>query len=112
MSSRNAGWNVPAASVAGFPAVALKPAEAGKQHIIYGVSAQFSAAPAAAVLLTIVNPDVSPNAVYWQGLVPVTNDLSETFPAGIAIEQGAAVAAVLSANGSLVGRVNLHGVTV
>ena len=112
MAMRNAGWNVPAASVAGLPAVAQKAAEANKQHIVYGVSAQFSAAPSAAVLLTIIDPDVSPNTVYWQGLVPVTNDLSETFPGGIAIRESASVAAVLSANGSLVGRVNLHGVTV
>lgn len=112
MASLNAGWNVPAASVAGFPAVALKPAQSGKQHIIYAVDAEFSAAPSAPVLLTIVNPDVSPNTVYWQGFVPVTNDLDKTFPKGVTIEPGAAVAAVLSANGSLVGRVNLHGVTV
>jgi hypothetical protein len=111
MVDRIGGWNVTATSVGGLPAVAERPAEANKQHVVYGVSAQFSAAPAAPVALQIINPDVSPNTVYWQGLVPITNDLSEIFLAGICIETGASVAAVLSGNGSLVGKVNLHGNT-
>lgn len=111
MVDRIGGWNETATSVAGLPAVALRKAEVNKQHIIYGVSAQFSAAPALPVLLAIVDPDISPNRVYWQGEVPVTNNLSEIFLAGICIETGAAVAAVLSSNGSLLGTVNLHGNT-
>lgn len=107
-----AGWIVNGISPAGLPAVAHKPAEANKQHIIFAVFANFSAAPAAAVLLQLVNPDVSPNEIYYSGYVPITNTGDIQFSQGVPMPIGAAVDAVLAGNGSLVGRVSLHGKTV
>lgn len=108
---RIGGWSV-SASATGLPAIAHKAAQANKQHVIYSLSASFSAAPSAPVLVSLVLPDVSPNTVIWQDYLPLTNaPFERNFPAGICIPIGQAVDAVLLANGSLVGKVNLHGNT-
>lgn len=112
MASRIGGWNVTATSAPGAIAVATKAAESNKQHVIYAADASFSAAPGAPVLLTILDTGVSPNVVYWQGFLPVTNELEKVWPSGICIETGRGVSAILEANGMLVGRVNLHGITL
>ncbi len=111
MVDRIGGWIAKATSAAGAPVMAQRAAEPNKQHVIYGLSANFSAAPSVPVQLQIINPDVSPNTVYWDGYAPVSNDLDIEFLAGICIEIGASVAAVLGGNGSLVSKVNLHGNT-
>ena len=64
------------------------------------------------MLLQITNPDVSPNTVIFSGYVPITNNGDIQFPAGVAMPIGAGVDAVLAGNGSLVGRVSIHGKTV
>lgn len=108
-----AGWIVNGISPAGgAPAVAHKAAALNKQHIISAISGNFSAAPAAAVLVQITLPDVSPNTVLWSGYVPLGNDFERLFPDGIACPIGQAVDLVLAGNGALTGRVSLHGKTV
>ncbi len=107
-----AGWIVSGVSPAGGPAVALKPGAPNKQHVIFGISGNFSAVPSAAVLLTLINPDVSPNTVLFTGYIPVTNGRDIQFSQGITMPIGASVAAVLAGNGSLFGSVSIHGKTV
>lgn len=110
MASEIGGWNVVGVSTANAPAVAQKPAKANFQHIIYGISGFFSVAPAALVPCVIVCPDVSPNLVLWAGVIQP--GIGFTFPAGICGPKGGSVEAVLGAGGgSLVGTVNLHGIT-
>lgn len=112
--AEQAGWNVNGISGANLPAVAHKAAVLNRQHIVFGISATFSAAPAAAVLVQLVLPDVSPNTVIWSGYIPLTNaPLFEDFPVGVTIPIGQAVDLVMNAGGgALVGRVNIHGKTV
>lgn len=110
MTDRIGGWNTTATATNAI-AIAAKGAVAGKQHVVKAVSASFSAAPAAPVLLQIVDPDVSPNIVLWEGYVSQPNGW--TFPNGISVTPGHNVIAILLAGGSaLLGKVNLHGFTL
>lgn len=106
MSYHPAGW-VARGGADNALATATKAAEAGRQHIVYGVTASFSAA-AAGKLLTIKDG----TTIVFQAYV--TNQLSVHFPHGIAITPGAACAAELAASGTgaVLGDVDLHGITV
>lgn len=99
-----AGW-IETDSQDNAAATAAHAAATGKQHIIYGVSASFSAT--ATKLLQIKDG----STVVWEGYVYDKTDL--TFPQGIAATQGNAVSAVLAASGAggTIGKVNLHGET-
>lgn len=106
------GWIARGSSGAGgAPATAHRPGQANKQHIIYSIDANFSAAPAAAVLVQLTNPDVSPNTIIWEGYLPITNGFSRDFAAGISCPIGASVDAVVAGNGSLTAKINMHGIT-
>lgn len=98
-----AGWNE-TASDTNAVTTATKTAEAGKQHIIYGVSASF-ASTASGILLQIKDG----STVVWEDYVYDSG--SFTFPAGITLTKGVAASAVLAASGGPVQKVNLHGVT-
>jgi hypothetical protein len=107
VSDRIGGWNVRASASNGI-ATAAKGGDANKQHVVYSVSASFSAAPSAPVLCQIVDPDVSPNTVLWEDYVSAP--VVAAFPAGITVPVGHNVEAILGAGGStIVGKVNLHG---
>lgn len=110
MVDRIGGWSV-TASKTGNPAVAEKVAQVNKQHVIYGISCSFSAAPSAPVLVQLINPDVSPNTVLWQDYIAVGNAYEKLFLAGICMPIGASASLVLGANGSLVGLASMHGNT-
>lgn len=109
---RIGGWNAKGSSPAGgAPAVALKTAVTGKQHVVYSMSASFSGTPGSPVAVSIVCPDVSPNVVLWDGYVGGANPPEITFPAGLCAPIGGGIEAVLAGSGSLTGKVNLHGNT-
>ena len=78
-----------------------KAAEAGSQHIIYGVYAAFDSTAEAGLTISDGTTLFQTN-VYDAG--------SFTFPAGFVGAVGAAVTAVLS-SGGVVGRLNMHGTT-
>lgn len=105
---RIAGWSV-AASASSAVATATKAAESSKQHIIYGVDAGFATTPGSPVLLQILEDDVSPATVLWEGYVTTPN--SFTFKQGMKCGIGRQVSAVLQSGGA-VGKVNLHGITM
>lgn len=107
---RIGGWSV-TASKGSAPVIAEKVGVVTKQHVIYGVSASFSAAPSAPVLIQIVLPDVSPNTVLWQDYIAVGNAYERTFPAGLCAPPGQSVEIIMGTNGSLTGIVNMHGNT-
>ena len=109
---RIGGWNVPASGTH-VPLTAAKTAQAGKQHVIYAVQATFSTAPAAGVLCQIVDPDVSPNLVLWDGyLGGSTTPPEKTFPAGLCAPMGHSVVAELADPGSgVTAKLSLHGNT-
>ncbi len=109
MAGEIGGWSV-TASKTNAPAVAEKAGVAQRQHVIYGISASFSAAPAGPVLLQIIDPDLSPNTVLWEDYV--STPIDRTFPAGICALIGHGIEVVLGAGGSaVVGKANIHGNT-
>ncbi len=111
MSGEIGGWNVSGSAASGSVATAQKPALSQKQHIIYSISASFLAAPAGGILCQIVDPDVSPNTVLWEGYFGGAVDPPErTFPRGICAPIGHSVAAYL-ANASTTAKVEMHGMT-
>lgn len=109
MATDIGGW-VARATATNAITIASKGAVANKQHIVYGVSASFSAAPAAPVLLQIVDPDISPNVVLWEGYI--STPWAPTFEGGLSVTPSHNVIAILLAGGSgITGKVNLHGET-
>jgi hypothetical protein len=100
-----AGW-VEDASADNATATATKAAVSTKQHIIFGVTASFSAA--ATKLLTVKDG----NTTIMERTIYSAADL--TFPRGIAATKGNAVSAILTASGSggVIGYVALHGITL
>lgn len=101
-----AGWSVTASADNGM-ATAAKAAAAGKKHIVFGVSADYSAAVVGKLLQIKDGTNV-----IWQTYVH--NSFQATFPRGLAATTGNAVSAELAASGTggTVGVVSLHGVTV
>jgi predicted dinucleotide-utilizing enzyme len=89
-------------------ATATKAALTGKQHVIYSVSASFSAT-AANKLVQLKDG----TTVIWEGYV-TDNGREFTFPKGIGIARGAACSATLAASGAggTIGKLNLHGETI
>ena len=101
--SDQAAW-IEADSQTNAVATATKAAASSRQHIVYGVSASFSAT--ATALLQIKDG----TTVVWEGYV--YDKESVDFPRGIAMTRGGATSAVLAAGGGgIVGKVNLHGTT-
>lgn len=98
------GWNAKD-SKDNAAATATKAAETGKQHIVYSVSASFSAT--ATKLLQILDGVT----VVWEGYVYDKEKIP--FPKGLSISKSAACSALLAASGTggIIGKVNLHGVT-
>lgn len=108
------GWNVTGAGVAGgaLNVEQTAPKNANGQHIVYGISVSFSAAPAAAVLCQLVGPDVSPNVVYWEGYLSAAGTQTMDFPMGISIAPKSQVLlAIGSGGGSVKAAGNIHGIT-
>jgi len=103
-----AGWVVTATATAAVAtATQAAPSGGNKTHILYGVDWGFSATPAAPVLLQIKDG----STVIWSTYV-LAGD-RRVFERGIAVTLGNAVSAVLaSGGGSVVGYVNIDGVTI
>src|SRR6185437_3375409 len=102
------GWTATGtATAATATATQAAPSGGNKTHILYGVDWGFSATPAAPVLLQIKDG----STVIWSTYV-LAGD-RRVFERGIAVALGNAVSAVLaSGGGSVVGYVNIDGVTI
>lgn len=110
--SRIAGWSAPGTSGPNTPLQVTKAAVSGSQHVIESLDVSFSAAPGAAVLVSIVNPSVSPNTVLWSSYLSGINPPSKIFPSGLAIPPNSGAEVQLAAaGGSVIGKVNLSGYT-
>lgn len=112
MSDRIAGWSVSSGpSPQNASVIAEKVGVAGRQHVVKAISISFNGTPSTPVYCALTDPDVSPNATYWEGYVGQSRD--PTFPSGIAIPPGAGVALQVGAGGgSLVGIGVVHGITL
>lgn len=107
MSSINpAGWNE-RDSQDNALATATRAAVPNKTHVVFGISASFSAATASK--LVQIKDDTT---VLWEGYI--TNGEHLPFPRGIKIAEGNACSAELAASGTgaVLGKINLHGATV
>lgn len=112
--AEGSGWNVTGAGVANTPlnVEQVAPKNVNGQHIVYGLSVSFSAAPAAGVLCQLLGPDVSPNVVYWEGYLSAAGMQGVDFPMGISIAQKSQVLlAVGAGGGSVKATANIHGIT-
>lgn len=99
-----AGW-VEKDSQTNALATATRAAESNKSHLVFAVSASFSAT--ASALLQIKDD----TTVIWEGYVYDKEHV--TFPRGLKIEEGSACSAELSAGGAaIVGKVNIHGASL
>lgn len=109
MAGRVGGW-VARGSASNAIATAAKaaPPNSAGQHVIYSLDISFLAAPSAPVLWEIIAASTSPGTVlasgYSTGVRPIT------FPEGLCVPIGQAVAAILAA-AETTGVLNLHGVT-
>ena len=83
---------------------ATKAALAGKEHVVFGVSASF-ASTTSGILLQIKNGAT----VIWEDYVYDAGSI--TFLHGLTMTRGAACSAVLAASGGAVQKVNMHGIT-
>ncbi len=88
-------------------ATATRAADASKSHIVFAVSASFSATKSA-ILLQIKDA----TTVIWEDYVYDSQPF--TFPRGLKIAEGNACSAVLAASGTgaVLGKVNLHGASL
>lgn len=110
--ARIAGWNLNGQSQANKPFQFKKQAKSGYQHVIESLDVSWSGAPGSPVFVQLVNPDVSPNTVYWSGYVSGAGLTPKTWPSGLGIPVGAAVEVQVGAGGgSLIGVANLAGYT-
>jgi hypothetical protein len=110
--ARIAGWSISGQSQANKPYQLKKAAQSGKQHIIESLDVTFSAAPGASIFVQMVNPDVSPNTIYWSGYVGGTALNAKTWPSGLSIPPGAGVEVQMPAGGgAVIGSINLAGYT-
>lgn len=110
--ARIAGWSINGVSGQNAAFQLKKAAQSGRQHVIESLDISWSAAPGSSVIASLVNPDVSPNTVYWSGYIGGTALAAKTWPSGLAIPPGAGVEVQLGAGGgALIGRVNLAGYT-
>lgn len=101
-----AGWNE-SDSKDNTIATATRAAVASKSHIVFAVSASFSATTSA-VLLQIKDD----TTVIWEDYVYDSQPF--LFPRGLKIAEGNACSAVLAASGTpaVLGKVNLHGASI
>lgn len=109
--NRIAGWSVSSGvSGAGGQATAEKAGISGKQHVVSGISMSFNGTPGTPVYAVLADPDLTPNAVYWEGWVAQSRDV--TFPDGVAVSPGAGVSLTVNGSGSLTPVCTIHGVTL
>lgn len=112
--AEGSGWNVTGAGIANTPlnVEQVAPKNANGQHIVYGIDVGFSGTPAAAVLVQLVGPDVSPNVVYWEGYLAIAGTQHIEFSKGISIAARSQVLLAIGAGGSGVkASGNIHGIT-
>ena len=112
--AEGSGWTETGQGAANAPlqVTHAAPKNATSQHIVYGLSLSFSAAPSSPVYCTLIDPDVSPNQVYWQGYVSAAGVTPVDFPRGCTIHQGRQVAVVMGAGGGTAkATATIHGIT-
>lgn len=101
------GSNAVGVSAPNSPVQTTQVCPNGKQLIVYGIGMSFNGTPGTPVLAQLVDPDVSPNPVLWEGYVGQARDV--TFEAGQAIPPGHAAALQLGAGGAaLIGVATIH----
>lgn len=106
------GWTQPGSSLPNTAfAVTRPPPASGKQHVLSGMSISFNGTPSTPVEVMVIDPDVSPNTLLWDGYVGQSRDVE--FPGGIHVPPGHQVAvAVAAGGGSLICIATLYGQTV
>lgn len=114
MGDRIGGWGIAGSSAAGAASSLEKPGQAAgstkRQHVVTGLSVSFSGTPSSPVLVQLVDPDVSSNAVYFSRYV--LQGFDREFGAGICIPLGLGVTLQVGAGGgSLVATASLDGYT-
>lgn len=100
------GWNVNASGTGATATATHTALNTSLQDVVYGVDASCATTPAAPILLQVKDK----TTVVWQGYI--TTPFWRDWPAGITIIVGdPSVAVLASCGGSVVGQVNLHGVS-
>ena len=109
--NRIAGWSVSSGVAGGGgQATAEKAGVTGKQHVVSGISMSYNGTPGTPAYAMLIEPDVTPNVIRWEGFVAQARDVD--FPDGIAITPGASVALVMAGSGGLTPVCSIQGVTL